>query len=78
MNISDHRENPTVAFRSIKNGEVFFSPEADRFYIRIDTIRSFDDEERYDAVDLSDGCPVCFDENEGVEKVNANMTITNL
>lgn len=77
MNISDYRENPTTEFSNIEAGEVFFSPETERFYLRMDTIRSYDDEERYDAVDLSDGCPVYFDDDEKVEKVKANITITN-
>ena len=77
MNISDYRENPTTEFSNIEEGEVFFSPETERFYLRMDTIRSFDDEERYNAVDLSDGCPVYFGENEDVEKVRADITIKN-
>lgn len=76
MTISDYRTNPTIRFGAIKVGEVFFSPETERFYMRIHTVYS-DDEERYDAVDLSDGYLVCFDEDEGVEKVKANITISN-
>ena len=76
MTITDNRKNPVTKFNNIKEGEVFFSPETNRFYIRVQTVLS-DDEEQYDAVDLSDGYLVYFDEDERVEKVKANITITN-
>ena len=76
MTITDNRKNPTTDFENIKIGEVFFSPETERFYVRIHTVYS-DNEERCDAVDLSDGYLVCFDEDERVEKVKANMVIIN-
>lgn len=76
MYITDNRANSTVKFGEIREGDVFFSPVTNRFYICTRTVYS-NDEECYDAVDLEDGYLVYFDDDENVEKVRANINITN-
>ena len=74
--ITDNRKKSTVTFSNIDEGEIFFSPQTECFYIRMQTL-SDGSEDEYNAVELFDGFVARFGKNETVEKVNANITITN-
>ena len=70
MNIKDNRKAKTVAFESIKIGEVFLdSNDTDAFCMKILPICNIN------AINLRSGDGYTFDPNEGVEQVFASLVI---
>lgn len=75
MIITDNRTNATTTFQDINKGDVFFSPETEKVYMKCTYCDVGEDE--YNAIDLHSGRLVYFDDVEEIEKVIAQLTITN-
>ena len=73
MTITDNHTNGTTAFMDIVEGEVFFSPKTEEVYMKCAYCG-----EDYNAINLYNGRLVYFGRYEEIEKVNAQLTITNL
>ena len=72
MKVIDNRNKSVkVNFKEIKNGEVFESYSGN-FYIKTT------EENGYNAVDITDGSLVVFDNLSPVTPINATLTINRL
>ena len=75
MIITDNRVNVTTAFMDIEEGDVFFSPETEKVYMKC----TYCDvgEDLYNAINLHNGRLEYFEKFEEIEIVNAQLTISN-
>jgi hypothetical protein len=69
MIIKDNRRAMYEFFGDLKVGDVFCEEEGDNYFMKIE---EYDD---YNAIDLGRALVVRFNNDEGVIKVNATLTI---
>lgn len=78
MKVIDNRKKPTICFANIKVGETFYSQYDGKVFLRIACITDHNTIDDYNVVNLTDGSLSYFGANDSVEKVKAELTITNL
>ena len=75
MKITDNRLRTETIFGKLNEGDVFFSPDDDEYFMVTTTIVI--EIEKYIAVCLSNGKLDSFFASDKVEKVNAELIISN-
>jgi hypothetical protein len=77
MKITDSRTKADTIFGKLYEGDVFFSSSDDEYYMVIYSIPSEGNDDDYNAVRLCDGRLDTFYTCDKVEKVNAELIISN-
>lgn len=74
MLIKDNRYNSRVQFKDILCGEVF-ADEDENVLLRIDSV--YNEFGSWNAVFMGGGVPTCFNDDDEVVKLNAELIISN-
>lgn len=77
MTIINNKKTAEVPFAEVAIGEVFFDPMTENYFIRIEEFYDTDSEENCNAVNLCDGALSTFESTERIEKVKAELHISN-